>query len=149
MSEVEIDLRDVERGIAAMLRRGRQLGPVFRKLRQPMRQDLRQHAKDKEGPDGDWPALAMSTVLARRGRRRRSRRLLGRLPQAVKMFVSTDSVAAVSRVPWSGVHQDGGKVGRGATIPKREFMWLSPNFLEKATDEIAESILVPWYASGG
>ena len=35
----------------------------------------------------------------------------------------------MSRVPWSEVHNAGGAVGNGATVPEREFLYIEPGDL--------------------
>ena len=46
--------------------------------------------------------------------------------------VSRDRLAIVSRVSWSGVHQDGaGRTGRAPKIPRRTFLWASKKAMGK------------------
>jgi hypothetical protein len=105
---------------------------VFKELRKPALIDQRQHDQAARGPDGRWPPLAAST-LARRarmtktksGRKRKPNKLLGRLPKAMQSIVNTRSLIVRSRVKWSLAHQRGARVGNGAILPRRQFMWIS------------------------
>lgn len=133
-----IDTRQVEAGLVAM-GNDRAVALAMRALRKPMRVDQRDHARQAEGPEGKWPARR---VLARRSRRRRlasRRRLLGKLPAAITVTATKIGVSAVSRVRWSGVHQEGGPVGRGASVPARPFLWVSHELLDQAAEAIARA----------
>lgn len=103
---------------------------VARALRKPVREDQRNHARAQEGPDGAWPARKSG------GRRR----ILGRLPGAIRMEVRGPVIAAVSKVAWSGAHQDGPtRVGRGAVVPARQFLWLSAEVLALAERSLLDA----------
>lgn len=96
---------------------------VARSLRGPVKVDQQNHARAKEGPDGPWKPRKLG------GRRK----VLGRLPGAIRVTVTGATVAAVSKVSWSGAHQDGPtRVGHGAVVPERQFLWLSPDVLALA-----------------
>lgn len=58
------------------------------------------------------------------GERRKSasHKLLGRVARQVIFRAGDTSVKVLSKVPWSGVHNDGGTAGHGARIPKRVFL---------------------------
>ena len=49
-------------------------------------------------------------------------KLLGSVARQIVWNVEGNSVKALSRVPWSGVHNEGGSVGNGATVPQRSFL---------------------------
>lgn len=105
--------------------------PAFRKLKRPVLADQRDHRKSRMGAKGRWPDRAESTKeryrLRRRGGNKPARNLLGRLPAALIVKIEKTRMTVTSRVPWSGVHQRGGRAGRGGrvVIPKREFLWIS------------------------
>lgn len=140
-----VDVGDVVNGIKAMEKRGHSLGPAFERLKKPLRDDQQNHARGQEGPESKWPARKSTRVgKTKRGKRKKVRKLLGRLPKAVKYAVSVDSVAAISRVDWSAIHQEGGTAGRGARIPARPFLWLSNELLRVADETIAEHIAGAW-----
>lgn len=132
------DMRDVERGIAAARTRARAVTQFFREVIPAMREDQRDHAKERSGPDGKWPARSPATVAAHR---KMPRRPLGRLTTAVGYRASSKGAIAESRVPWSGSHQDGDRVGHGATLPARTFLWISERFLGFAEDVLGARIL--------
>lgn len=136
---VDVNLKQVENALRNAARAGWNMRDVFSKSRRDMRIDQKQHAKDQVAPDGGWPPLAQSTLDRRRARpgrqgrkrRRRSRpakrapRMLGRLPRAIEIIATDMSIAAKSRVKWSGIHKWGGVAGHGARIPPRDFLWAS------------------------
>lgn len=116
-----IDVREVDLGLAA-LRDRRLVADIVRDLKKPLRADQRDHAKAQEGPEGKWPARRLG------GRRR----ILGRLPSAVKVTGRNGVVTVASRASWSLAHQEGGRVGRGAVLPARPFLWISEAMLAAA-----------------
>jgi phage gpG-like protein len=128
-----VDLRDVERGIDAMAN-PRAVTKGLRDIKAPLRADQREHAKKNEGPDGGWaPRKAKSR-----------RRLLGRLPGAVKVTMTSTSVSAVSSVRWSGAHQDGAVVGRGVRLPARPFLWASEGLQTRAAELLRDAVAGEW-----
>lgn len=136
-----LDAREVERGFDRMSKTGRsQLGSAFKTIRPHMKVDQRDHASKQAGPESQWPPRAPSTTAKMRSARRR-RRPLGRLVGAVTYQASAAGVFATSRVPWSGVHQYGGKVGRGSVIPARPFLWISDKLLEIAMGVIGRHVV--------
>jgi phage gpG-like protein len=106
-----------------------------------MRADQRDHSKQKEGPDGKWPARKRLGSSTKKARRRNARKLLGKLPNAVVITASSTSVVARSRAAWSSVHQDGGRAGKGAVIPRRQFLWISDELLQTAADVVADHVV--------
>jgi len=129
---------------------------VFSELRGPARFDQRKHDQEETGPSRHWPALAPSTIARNRyarttvtrtgknkGKRRTAqkawrrsyaRKLLGRLPNALRVNVSVRSLVIRSRGrPKVGyIHQAGGIAGHGARIPRRQYLWISPWLGEQA-----------------
>lgn len=49
-------------------------------------------------------------------------RPLGRIASSIKSKLSSSSVEIFSEISWSGVHNEGGEVGRGAVVPERRFL---------------------------
>jgi len=165
-SGVYVDLTELDRALADVEVRGKRMGPAFRALRRPLRQDQRSHARSEEGPDGAWPTRSPLTEARRVARNRRVRitkamrtiaprrfaprstpkQLLGRLPAAMVVVVGELFVRATSRVPWAGIHQEGGSAGHGrrVRIPKRLFLWLSDKFLEETRAVLAAHIVKGW-----
>lgn len=128
--------RDLERALDELARRAED--DWFRAVAPIARADQRDHAKRQEGPEGKWDKRAPAT---RGGRRRR---VLGRLPGAIKVTVHPDAVTITSRVAWSGAHQDGDRVGHGAQLPERPFLWWSEAFLEDAEEAALRYITKAW-----
>jgi phage gpG-like protein len=117
---------------------------VFREVRKPMRADLRQHAKDKAGPDGSWKALAPSTKDRMRRAGRRRRKLLGRLPAAFKITHGSNFIRAEWLVKWSRVHWKGGRAGHGSRIPKRNFAFVSKKLIREVRDMFSAALKRTW-----
>jgi phage gpG-like protein len=139
-----IDLRATERGIRDLLRRADRVGPFFHALLPALRQDQRDHVRQRQGPAQRWPTLSSATVAKQRAKRKRTRKLLGRLTTAVQYRAGADAARATSRVRWSGIHQDGGRAGQGAEIPARPFLWLSEDFLDDATGALLDYVARNW-----
>jgi hypothetical protein len=156
--------REVKAALKRMRHHRGSFAPVFKDLKKPWREDLKAHASRERGPDGKWPKLAASTSgryehrSSQRKRltggrsgpvqkkliRRRSRKLLGKLPSAVTFRAKAGSIMGVSKVPWSEIMNEGGRVGRGAVLPKREFLFVSPAFQKLAGQKMAEYVVKEW-----
>lgn len=137
-----LDAREVERGFDRMSKAGRsQLGSAFKTIRPHMKADQRDHASKQAGPERHWVPRAASTMAKLRRGGRRARRPLGKLASAIAYQSSAAGVFATSRVPWSRVHQDGGRVGRGSLIPARPFLWISDKLLEIAINVIGRHVV--------
>lgn len=130
---VKADFSDALAGLDAM---GRATSP-HRELKELVIEDQRDHAKRREGPDGAWKPRALPTIRKMRLQGIRRRPLGKLLGAGVSYRANRAGVVGESKVAWSGVHQDGGRVGRGATVPARPFLWLSQKLLE-----VGERLLV-------
>jgi hypothetical protein len=128
-----VDLRDVEKGIDAMAN-PRAVTKGLRDIKKPLRADQRDHAKKNEGPEGRWAPRATKS----------RRRLLGRLPSAIKVTSTSTSVSAVCPVSWSGAHQDGAVVGHGVTLPARRFVWVSDGLHTTAANLLRDAVAGEW-----
>ena len=140
MMEADFDLREVDRGFAELVRRGAEPRALFAELKPDLRADQIDHKKKQQGPEGRWAALDPDT----RARRPRARRLLGRLSSAVAYKAGRDALTATSRVKWSRAHQDGARVGNGARLPARPFLWFSSRFLDLARDSAEHFLERVW-----
>lgn len=161
---VRVDLSQVTHDFASMEAAAAKLRPVWGSLRRPMRDDQRDHARKQAGPEGKWPKNSAATIerrqQAKRGRRRamkaaktgkfnnkrrqfRASKLMGSMPnRTVKVqTLGGDGLQAISKVAWSGVHQEGGRVGRGSRIPARPFLWLSDGFKRAAVEALEKHIV--------
>lgn len=123
---------------------------AFREVGIHARQDQSLHDAKHEGPDGPWPALHPSTVAryakkakTKRGKAR-PRKLLGRLPRALRTIITGSSIRVVSRVKWAFVHQAGGRAGRGARIPRRQFLWISDRLMQRSSRVFQQHLLKAW-----
>ena len=133
MLDATIDLRDVDQGFRTLLQAGGDVGPLLQEAKRPLRTDVREHQRDLRGPGGRWPAISPATQR-KRGRtksgRQRWRRTLGRLPTMRQIrVIGGDTLIARPRLPWAAVHHFGGRVGRGARIPARPFLYFGADFI--------------------
>jgi hypothetical protein len=123
---IEVDLEEVEGALRGMAAEGQNLAPAFRQLRAPLQRDQREHARRQEGPDGKWAPRAARTLAALAADRRAGRpgrqRVLRKLPAAVAFAAGRTMVAAVSRVRWSAIHQEGGTDPRGHRLAADPFV---------------------------
>ena len=148
-AEIEVDLRKLDKAFKRAEKAGVDLRPAFRKLRTPLRKDQKDHMRAQSGPDGKWPSLSTATrekrlkmggrrgALTKKGKLRKSAKrklnfmLSSKLLKGAKIKVRPNQISITSKVSWSGAHQEGARVGRGANLPEREFMWISdPLFLQ-------------------
>lgn len=111
---------------------------VAKALRGPVRQDQVNHARAQEGPEGPWPARAPRPGRRRRGR---ARRLLGRLPSAIRLSVTGATIRAESKArrALASAHQYGARVGKGAVVPRRQYLWISDELLRIAEQALIEA----------
>ena len=145
MITAEFDTRSIERGLDNLARRAERARPFFDQLKGPLREDQRDHRRSKEGPDRKWPDRAQQTPSSKgKKRKRRSKRLLGKLTTAVGYRASSVAVTARSKIPWSGIHQEGSEAGQGAKIPARPFLWLSADFVQDAGEALLTYVTRDW-----
>lgn len=146
----KLDDRKIRRALRRMQRDGQNLDPILRTLRPRLREDLARHARAQEDPGGTpWPVRAPESKeresgKTASGRKRRRRKILGRLPRSITFSVRRGALVATSKVRWSGVQQEGGRVGRGSMLPAREHVGIPPEFAEHATGEILDYIMRGW-----
>lgn len=138
----------VNRALYAL--RSADLRGAFNLARKPARTDQRAHAKAQEGPDGRWAPRSPLT-LARAGAkaRKRARRILGRLPNALALTTTRKSLKIASRVRWSLIHQEGGRAGHGSKIPARPFLWASDPLLERVAGLVSRALEQAWAKAVG
>ncbi len=146
MIEAKLNIRNLERGLRGLANRAANAQPFFAALKKPMREDQKAHGRQQSGPKGPWAprANASKQTSKGRGKRRRQRRLLGRLTTAVRYKSSADDVRAKSRARWSRVHQEGGRAGQGADIPARPFLWLSREFVGDSIEALLQYVTRDW-----
>lgn len=130
--------------------RGVDMRRTFSDLRGPTRFDQRHHWRKEESPDGHWKGLAASTRERRTRRRGRdksgrnrnwARKLMGRFPNALQALVSERSLIMRSRVKrFSMVHQKGGRIGHGARLPARQFLWISDWLVRRAAQLFQQAL---------
>lgn len=141
---MRLEMGEVEEALREMVRRGQDLKPAMKIIRREMREELLDNAMNGVGPDGPWAPRAPSTVAARRKGSGRAKRLLGRLPSVVQYTHDNARVTATSRARWSGAHQEGSTVGRGARLPARTFLWISDNLLQVSKRVLERFLINGW-----
>jgi hypothetical protein len=139
-----VDISDVEKGLDAASSASRQLGPAFKAIKKPMREDQRDHGKRQRGPFGSWARRSPRTLAFYRSHHKRVPRPLGRLSTAVAYKANSLGVTGESRAKWSDAQQSGGVVGRGVHLRARPFLWLSTKLLGIAEDIIERRILAAY-----
>ncbi|HEU02891.1 hypothetical protein LCGC14_0605500 [marine sediment metagenome] len=157
-AEIEIDLRGLDKAMKRALKAGTDLRPAFRKLRTPLRKDQKDHMRAQSGPGGKWPGLSTATVekrlkmggrrgaLTKKGKRRKSskRKLNFMLSSSflkgikTRIFPTLIGIRAIGDV--AALHQGGGKVGGGVTVPQREFLWISDPLFARALRTFAKHL---------
>lgn len=145
MIEARVDLRFVERVLNTLRRPD--LRPAWKEARKPLREDIRDHARKRQGPSGSWSPRAAVT-RERAGHNGRARRELGRLASAQTTLSDRRRVAMRSRIAWSDVHRTGGAVGHGAKLPARDVWWASDKVLGTIAG-IVSAFLAHTFAKGG
>lgn len=157
-AEIEVDLRALDKAMKRAEKAGVDLRPAFRKLRTPLRKDQKDHMRAQSGPGGKWPGLSTATrekrlkmggrrgALTKKGKLRKSAQrklnfmLSSKLLKGAKIKVRPNQISETSKVKWSGAQQEGGRVGRGATLPEREFMWISDPLFALALRRFAKHL---------
>lgn len=157
-----VELRDVENGLRRMQLAGYDLRPVFRAVRRDVRADQRQHQREGAGPDGKWKPLDPDTLRKRtrqgtgrrhKGKMKRRRRKFGpvlrNLPRAFTISYSRSWIRGDARPKWSGAHQPKSgagatRVGRGATVPNRTYLWASTGLLQIVARKAVDYMTGAW-----
>lgn len=114
------------------------LRPAWRVARKPIRKDLREHANRESGPGGSWAPASAATKHRQAQGRKRPRKMLGRLPGALKTAAQRTRFLITWRAPWASAQREGGIVGHGARLPARDWAYIS----DKATQKVADIIAV-------
>lgn len=161
MIRVKWKTREVTDAIRRMRAHRGSFAPVYRELKRPLRADLSLHAQRERSESGKWPHRAPATgeryerrvgqsqrvrgggagPRRRKLIRRRSKKILGRLPAATTFRATHGALQAISKVPWSAVHNEGGRVGRGARVPARPYLFISDRFAGYAVERMAEFVV--------
>lgn len=152
-----VELKEVENALRRLALQGKDLRKLFSSVRKYVRADQKDHARLERGPEGKWQALDADTLRKRsrqgkgrrhRGKRKRLRRrqprMLGKLAGAYDITYSRSWIRATSRVKWSGAHADGDRVGRGAKLPGRVWLWASSGLLETIAAKAVDFAVQAW-----
>lgn len=136
--KLHVDFSDVVAGLDNLARLP--AARIHRELKPLVRADQAEHASKRTGPGGRWAPRALATVEKMRLEHVR-RRPLGKLTGGGVSYRSTASaITATSKIPWSGVHQEGGRVGRGAEVPARPFLWISDALLHDSQRLVVDQL---------
>lgn len=140
-----LDLRPLERSFRGLTRAAGDLTAAWKEARRPTLADQRQHARDQAGPDGKWAPRSPFTIERARARgRKRARRTLGRLPGANMVKIGPRSLKVISRAKWSLAQYLGARVGHGARLPARPWLYASRKLLETIAKIIGKRLELNW-----
>ena len=164
---VKGDLRSIKKAMRKMERAGQNPKKVWRVLRKPLRKDQKEHMRaGKDSKGAKWKPLASSTVegrlskggragkftkrgkLKKKAQRGLSKILSQKLVSGAKVKITRKNLSITSKVPWAGVHQHGGRAGRGARIPAREFFYVGTPLIKQTALALARHISKA-YNTGG
>lgn len=70
-----------------------------------------------------------------------SGQLLGQIANSIKVDFDSKHWEMFSRIPWAGIHNEGGQAGNNATIPARTFLEWTPKRLEKFVEMANQYLL--------
>jgi phage gpG-like protein len=148
--EVTINIAEVERALDRLAKWGKDMTKMHRHLRRPLMRDQKRHQTQRVGSNGAWRQLSPFTIERKKARARAkgkgaSRKMLGKLPLAFRAYATAQSLKLISRVEWSGAHQEGSaNAGRAPSIPAREFYWISTRAMREFVDIIEERAGKTW-----
>jgi len=130
MIRMTVDVSDAEAAIRDAVRRLNNPRPMFASIGAYLLRRTQEHFEQERDPEGQpWAALAASTVESKRRRRKIQKTLQqdGDLRGGINYVASDAGVAIGSPLPYSAIHQLGGKAGRGrsVTIAPRPYLGLS------------------------
>lgn len=86
-----------------------------------------------EGRGADRQRVSLAARV-QRAEARATGKILGRVALSFKSTVRGGRLTRESKIPWAGVHNEGGAAGHGATIPARPFLFIE----ERDVDVLAE-----------
>ena len=132
MAGTEVDVREVLAVLRGLQRSAMRHGAIFWQAWKPkVKAEVRSHRRELQD-------RAASTKKAH-GRKRR----LGKALTAYKTTADVGGVHMDSLIPYSGVLNDGGRVGDAkhrATLPRRQFAYLRDAFVRDTANRYAEFI---------
>jgi phage gpG-like protein len=68
-------------------------------------------------------------------------KMLGKLASSINSTIKGSTLTVYSKVPWAGVHNDGGTAGHGARIPERTFLTLEDADLEVLAELVEGQVI--------
>jgi len=93
------------------------------------------------GGPGDGGRLGRAAARAdEKIERYKSGHLLGQIASSITYEISPGTLTVFSRIPWAGIHNEGGTAGRGAQIPKRAFLYWTPERIAALAEIAAKHI---------
>lgn len=171
---VKFDLKSVEAGLHALGKTGHQMVPVFRKLEKPLKHSIKQIIARQIGPGKrKWEPLADSTLGKKKTRRRfgaaarravkerglfksftkrgklrkRHKPVLGDM--AKRNYYRSRSYALIvgNKIPYAKYQFHGAQgtgKGRKGSIPARQWLWFTDQFLKTAAKRIVKEMVKAW-----
>lgn len=153
MLQVKVSVNGKERVIKMLQDISGNMGnltPAMRKIGDLVKNSSKGNFKAQSAPDGTpWQALSPVTIAARRKGKRKgaSDQILldtGVLRNSINVEnVTAKSVTVASRLPYSAVHQFGGKAGRGKKvfIPARPYIGVKPDDMLDIADILRSHVM--------
>lgn len=148
---IDVDTRSFDTTTRRFARKAKNMTRVMRELKPLLKQDQQINTRMRIGPDNTrFDRRSAATRARNRWKRKGKRQRKGpmvdfrRLSGALQLGYGRDFVVARSRVPWSSVHQTGGRVGNGTVLPERPYLYVSEKLQRIAAAKIKRHIRRSW-----
>lgn len=133
MIEIKIDDKDVKGLLNELLNRVKDLSPVMRNIAGIMHNAVEENLKQEGRPK--WKPLSSKTIKAREKKGYWPGKILqmrGELASSITSKYDSSSAMVGTNKVYAGIHQFGGKAGRGrkVEIPARPFLKLTDQDIE-------------------
>lgn len=148
--DFRVDDLAVQRTLARLGERARNLAPVFREIGEGVKAEAQIGFKSSTDPYGRaWHPLAKATIARRR--KGSSKPLLdtGRLRNSIaSRLLGAGGVEVGTNLKYAAIHQFGGKAGRGLTvsIPARPYIATPERGLPREYGEVIRDALARYFA---
>lgn len=145
MISIKIDSAAVERQLAELARRGRDLNPVMRKIAGSMLDSVEENFEQQGRPK--WKKLAPQTIERRRKKGHWPGKILqatGQLAASVNARSTANSAIVGTNKEYAALHQFGGRTtigGRSIFVPARPFLTIPDTDIEDISKMIADYLI--------
>ncbi len=76
-----------------------------------------------------------------RARDRAGEKMLGKIAGSFRSAIRGGTLTIESKIPWAGIHNEGGQAGHGATIQARPFIYLEPQDIDVLVEILRNRML--------